>query len=63
LTEMKSVMHIASVRVTEGWNGIEAATLARNFGIGLDTAQWTLKVTTQQGVRSMLNPTLSQWLV
>jgi hypothetical protein len=61
LTEMKSAMHITSVRVTEGWNGIKAATLARNFGIRLDTAQWTLKVTTQQGVRSMLNPTLSQW--
>ena len=34
--------------------------LAANWGIGLDAAQKTLKVTTQRGVRQVLNPTLSR---
>jgi hypothetical protein len=34
-------------------------TLAQNFGVGLDTAKQTLKATTQRGLRSILNPTLS----
>jgi type II secretory pathway component HofQ len=48
------------VNIKERRNGIDAQMLARNFGIGLDTAKKTLKVTTQRGVRSVANPTLSR---
>jgi hypothetical protein len=62
LTELKSAMHISSVRVAEWrdvlrlwrWPGILAA-------IGLDTAQRTLNITTQWGVRSVLNLTQQLW--
>jgi hypothetical protein len=47
LDVMKSTVHISSIRVAEWQNGIDAATLARNFGVGLNTAQKTLNVTTQ----------------
>jgi hypothetical protein len=47
------------VQVTEQRDVIDAATIARNFGVGLDTAKQTLKATMQRGVRSVLNPTLS----
>jgi hypothetical protein len=46
-TEMQSAVHVSSVHVTERRNGIDATTLAQNFGIGLDTAQRTLKAMTQ----------------
>ena len=45
--EMQSAVHVSSVRITERRDGIDEATLARNFGIGLDTARRTLKATTQ----------------
>jgi hypothetical protein len=47
-TEMQSAVHVSSVHVTERRDGIDATTLAQNFGIGLDTAQRTLKAMTQQ---------------
>ena len=69
-TELETSVHItdtqatrrslASVRVAERRNGIDAATIARNFGVGLDTARRTLKATTQRGIRTVLNPTLSR---
>jgi hypothetical protein len=34
--------------------------LARNWGIGLSAAKRTLQATTQSGVRTILNPTLSR---
>ena len=58
--EMKDAAHVSSVNVKERRPGIDAATLAKNFGIGLDAATKTLKVTTQRGIRSVLNPTLSR---
>jgi hypothetical protein len=58
--EIKRSINVASVNIKERRNGIDAQMLARNFGIGLDTAQKTLKVTTQRGVRSVANPTLSR---
>jgi hypothetical protein len=45
---MQSAVHVSSVHVTERRDGIDATTLAQNFGIGLDTAQRTLKAMTQQ---------------
>ncbi len=59
-TEMQSAVHVSSVYVTERCDGINAMTLARNFGISLDTAQRTLKAMMQRGVRTFLNPTLSR---
>jgi len=55
-----SAVRIAGVTVKDRRPGIDARTLARNFGIGLNTAERTLKVTTQRGVRSVVNPTLSR---
>ena len=40
-------------------DGVDAATLARNWGIGLPAAKKTLGVTTQQGVLNMIHPSLS----
>jgi hypothetical protein len=34
--------------VTEQWDGTDAATIAQNFGVGLDTAKWTLKAMTER---------------
>jgi hypothetical protein len=48
------------MRVTERRDDIDAATIAQNISVGLDTAKQTMKATTQRGVRSVLNPTLSQ---
>ena len=45
--EMKQSINVASVNVKERRDGINAQMLARNFGIGLDTACKTLKVMTQ----------------
>ena len=39
---------------------IDASTLARNWGIGLETAARTLHSTTQRGVRTVLHPSLSR---
>jgi hypothetical protein len=50
---------LTGMQVTEWRDGIDAATIAQNFGVGLDTAKWTLKATMQRGVRSVLNPTCS----
>jgi hypothetical protein len=59
-TEMRSAIHVSNVQVTERRNGIDAMSLARNFGIGSDTARRTLKAMTQGGVRTVLNSTLSR---
>ena len=40
--------------------GIDFLTLARRWGISPDTARQTLCCTTQRGVRTCLNPTLSR---
>ena len=39
---------------------IQAAKLAKNWGIGLETATRTVKATTQRGLRTVLHNTLSQ---
>jgi hypothetical protein len=40
--------------------GIDAAMLARNWGIGIEAANQTIKVTTQRGVRTVTDPALSR---
>jgi hypothetical protein len=40
--------------------GIDAATLAKNWGIGLEAAKRTRPVTTQRGIRRMIHPSLTE---
>jgi hypothetical protein len=40
--------------------GIDAATLARNWGIGLEAAKRTHLVNTQRGIRRMIHPSLTK---
>jgi hypothetical protein len=40
--------------------GIDAATLAKNWGIGIAEAKRTLLVTTQRGIRRMVHPSLTK---
>jgi hypothetical protein len=40
--------------------GIDAATLAKNWGIGIEAAKRTRLVTTQRGIRRMVNPSLTK---
>ena len=51
---------VSGVKTSDRNHGIDAATLARNWGIGLATAQKTLKVTTQQDIRTMVHASLSR---
>jgi hypothetical protein len=40
--------------------GVDAATLANNWGIGLEAAKMTCLVTTQRGIRRMIHPSLTK---
>jgi hypothetical protein len=40
--------------------GFDAATLAKNWGIGIEEAKSTRLVTTQRGVRRMIHPSLTK---
>jgi hypothetical protein len=40
--------------------GIDAATLAKNWGIGIEAAKRTRLVTTQRGIRRMIHPSLTK---
>jgi hypothetical protein len=40
--------------------GVDAATLAKNWGIGLEAAKRTRLVTTQRGTRRMIHPSLTK---
>jgi hypothetical protein len=40
--------------------GVDAATLAKNWGIGLEAAKRTRQVTTQRGIRRMIHPSLTK---
>jgi hypothetical protein len=41
--------------------GVDAATLAKNWGIGIEAAKRTRLVTTQRGIRRMIQPSLTKW--
>ena len=51
---------IAGITTGKRLNGINAETLAKNWGIGLEKAKNTLKVTTQRGIRTVVHPTLAR---
>ncbi|KAI2504636.1 Reverse transcriptase (RNA-dependent DNA polymerase) [Fragilaria crotonensis] len=51
---------ISALRSIQSGRPFEARTLARNWGIDLQTAKRTVDVTTQRGVRTVLHPTLSR---
>jgi hypothetical protein len=40
--------------------GVDAATLAKNWGIGLEAVKRTRLVTTQRGIRRIINPSLTK---
>jgi hypothetical protein len=42
-------------------DGFDAATLAKNWGIGIEAAKRTHLVTTQRGIRIMLHTSLKKW--
>ena len=58
LKDMESRIQISSVSTSVKKPRIDAATLAKKWGIGLEVAQNTIRKTTQRGVRTVLHPTL-----
>ena len=55
-----ATLNVAAMHITGHKRSIDAPTLARNWGIGLQAAKQTVKVTTQRGIRSIANPSLSR---
>ena len=53
---------VSGIKTSDRHHGIDTETLAHNWGIGLATAQKTLKVTTQRGIRTMVHASLSRRL-
>jgi hypothetical protein len=41
--------------------GVDAATLAKNWGIGVEAAKRIRLVTNQRGIRIMIHPSLKKW--
>jgi len=60
LTAMVANVRVSCVKTSDRCQGIDAAQLAPNWGIGLHVAEKTLKVTTQQGIRTLVHPSLSR---
>jgi hypothetical protein len=62
---MTSHVHIYEVNMSSltadirDGGGVDVATLAKNFGIGIEAAKRTRLVTTQRGVKRMIHPSLS----
>jgi hypothetical protein len=65
LQEMTSHVHISEVNISSitadmrDGGGVDVATLANKFGIGIETANKTRLVTTQRGVERMIHPSIS----
>jgi hypothetical protein len=65
LQEMASHVHISEVNMSNltadmrDRGGVDVATLANNFGIGIEAAKRSRLVTTQRGVKRMIHPSLS----
>jgi hypothetical protein len=55
-------MNVSSIHATmrDKGGGVDAVTLANNFGIGIEGAKRTRLVTTQRGVRKMIHPSLNK---
>ena len=60
--DMQNIVQISSILSlkTLPQDCLDPQTLANNWGIGIETAKWTIKVTMQCGVRIVLYPTLSR---
>jgi hypothetical protein len=61
LTAMVANVRVSGVKASDRCQGIDAAQLAQNWGIGLHMAEKTLKVTTLRGIRTLTHPSLSRW--
>jgi hypothetical protein len=62
LQEMTSHVHISEVNMSADMRdggGVDVATLANNFGIGIEADKITLLVITQRGVKRMIHPSIS----
>jgi hypothetical protein len=54
-------LNVSFVNTTmQGNGGVDAATLANNWGIGIEASNRTRLVTTQRGIRRMIHPSLTQ---
>lgn len=60
LSGLQECVQIAGVQTVAKRQGIDAPTLAKNWGIGLQTAKRTITATTQRGIRTVLHPSLSR---
>jgi hypothetical protein len=60
-TQLENKVNVNQLEVAQRHKGVlKPEDLARNFGIGIDAAQRTLKVTTQRGIRTVLHPCISR---
>jgi hypothetical protein len=60
-TQLANQETVNQLEVTQRHKGVlRSEDLARNFGISMDAAQRTLKVTTQRGIRTVLHPCISR---
>ena len=57
---LKNNRNVSGLGTGDFKTGIEAQSLVKKWGIGLDAAKRTLKKTTQRGVRTVLHPSLSR---
>ena len=60
VSAMIANVNVSGFTSSDRRDGVDATTLARNWGIGLHAAKKMLKVTTQRGVRTTVHPSLSR---
>jgi hypothetical protein len=53
-------VQVLALKSTERQKEVDAHTLSRKWGIGLEAAKRTIKTTTQRGIRMLLHPSLSR---
>jgi hypothetical protein len=58
--QLNAQLYVSKVQVSQKKHMIRAQELAQTFGIGIDAAERTLRVTTQRGIRTVLHPTMTQ---
>ena len=57
---LEAHVNVSSMHSSKQKQAVDAVTLSKKWGIGLEAAKKTLKVTTQHGVRTVLHPSLSR---
>ena len=60
VSAMIANVNVSGVTSSDRRDGVDATTMARNWGIGLHAAKETLKVTTHRGVQTMVHLSLSR---